>query len=115
MGKWLGDGSPGGLAPTMFWAGGLPALRQGRLPRGGGGEAAVEVGEGVFECFDVVEFVHVLGVIDEAGGFQTVVEVGRRFAAVEGVALEQVDEEAEFLAHGELNPCGDRPNGGGRP
>ena len=80
--------------------------------RGGDGETAVEVFEGVVEGFDVVELVHVLGVVEKAGRLQTVEGFGCRFAAMCGESLEKVDEEAEFLAH--VNPSSGSRNGAGR-
>ena len=77
-----------------------------------GGEACVEIGEGVVQGLDVIEFVHPLGVVEKSGAFQTVVRVGRRFAAVGGELFEKIDEKSELPAH--VNPSSDNPTGADR-
>ena len=59
---------------------------------------SVKVGEEVVEGFDMIEFVYVLVVVEQAGFIQPVVGSGCRFAAVRGEMFKKIDEEAGFLA-----------------
>ena len=78
----------------------------------GKGNSMVEILKGIFEGLDMIEFVHVLGVVEKIGLFKEVKRVGGRFAAIRSEVFKKIDEKTEFPAH--VNPSADNRNGAGR-
>ena len=71
-------------------------------------QSFVEVGKGVFDCLDMIQFVHSHCIIDKVLLRKaTIGDVGSD-AKVLGISIKQIDEESEFLAH--VIPSSDRPS-----
>ena len=71
-------------------------------------QSSVEVGKGVFDCLDMIQFVHSDCIIDKVLLRKATIGNISGDAKMLGVALEQIDEETEFLAH--VTPSSDRPS-----
>ena len=71
-------------------------------------QSSVEVGKGILDCLDMIQFVHSHRIIDKVLLREaTIGDVGSD-AKVLGISLKQIDEEAELFAH--VTPSSDRPS-----
>lgn len=76
-------------------------------------QSFVEVGEGVFDCLDVIQFIHSNGIIDKVLLREATIGNVSSYAKVFGVPFQQIDEETEFLAH--VTPSSDMPSSSESP